>query len=266
MAFTLIELLVVIAIIAILAAMLLPALAKAKMRGQSIMCLSCLKQIQLAWIMYCDEYDGKMPQVIASQTSHMSGNGLEPEVQPGQLYACCILGSCENPPASTNNDLITHSLIYPYLNKVDVFKCPGDHTDRNRSYSMNCWMNGVGGYVNGDPQPWNTSCVWFRKITEVRKNLEPTAAFVFIDENPKTINDAFFVEDPSKGNMWVDTPAHYHINGGNLSFVDGHAENRRWTDSGVLNDKWNGKDGFAADGNSQDCRWLQARSTVTKGR
>jgi len=90
-------------------------------------------------------------------------------------------------------------------------------------------------------------------------------ACVFIDEDPNTINDAYFVEDPSK-NLWVDTPAHYHINGGNLSFVDGHAENRRWSDSQVLADVNKGQNGFSPDPNSPDLRWLQARFTVLKGR
>jgi prepilin-type N-terminal cleavage/methylation domain-containing protein/prepilin-type processing-associated H-X9-DG protein len=267
--FTLIELLVVIAIIAILASLLLPALTKAKMRGQSIQCLAKLKQLQLGWIMYCDDFEDRMPQNMANQNSEYPMDMTKPENQPGGRYCLWAMGTAEeSSPAKTNDLYLTRGLIYSYINKVDAYKCPAEMSDRNRSYSMNCWMNGIGSFLNGEPQPWNMSCVWFRKVTEVAKKMMPTEAFVFIDENPLTINDGFFVEEPNNnGTKWIDSPAHWHLNGGNLSFVDGHAENKRWRDSNVLNDKHGGKAGFPVDPSySDDLRWLQARSTVLKGR
>jgi len=268
--FTLIELLVVIAIIAILAALLLPALAKAKQRAQSIQCLARLKQLQLAWIMYCDDSEGKMPQNFAISSGKL-GTGSpaqSPDYLSGGVFFSWVLGSAAYPGTGYTNDLnITQGALWSYLNSMDVYKCPGDIVpDRNRTYSMNCWMNGISGY--GPPAtPWNTRCVWFRKVTDLTLKLEPTMACVFIDENPNTIQDAFFVADPSTPMIWVDTPAHYHLNGGNLSFVDGHAENKRWSDSNILGDhKSNGAAGFSADLNSPDCNWLQARFTITKGR
>ena len=259
--FTLIELLVVIAIIAILAALLLPALAGAKKRGQSIMCLGNLKQLQLAWIMYCDENEAWMPQFLSTMTTKIDTTGVRADAQPGQKYACVSLGTAGDADVSRTNDLcLSHGLIYPYLNSIAPFKCPGDPHDRNRSYSMNCWMNGINSYdPSGNPQPWNGSCMWFRKVTDVRKGLEQTGAFVFIDE--ATINDCFFVSDPSQNNKWVDFPAHWHLNGGNLSFVDGHAESRRWSDYNVLHDHASDMGGVAADKDSQDCGWLQLRAT-----
>jgi prepilin-type processing-associated H-X9-DG protein len=91
-------------------------------------------------------------------------------------------------------------------------------------------------------------------------------AFVFIDENPKTIDDAFFVEDPSMPKQWINAPASYHLRGGNLSFVDGHAENRRWSDESMIGVTKNyGAAGFPADPNNlTDLHWLQMRSTVVK--
>ena len=53
-------------------------------------------------------------------------------------------------------------------------------------------------------------------------------AFVFIDENPSTVDDSFFVSDPNQVNHWVNAPATYHNNAGGISFADGHAEIKRW--------------------------------------
>src|SRR5215469_15224400 len=88
--FTLIELLVVIAIIAILAAMLLPALSRAKARAQLTMCLSNLKQVQLSWFMYCDENNSKIPQNIASNGPRFTSNPLDPMAQPGAPNASWV--------------------------------------------------------------------------------------------------------------------------------------------------------------------------------
>ncbi len=267
-AFTLIELLVVIAIIAILAALLLPALTKAKQRAQSIQCLAKLKQLQMAWIMYCDDSNGRMPQNFASDSGFLGSgkNPPDPNYLPGGIYSAWVLGQAGGPPDWTNDLNITQGSLWPYLNSMGVYKCPADPVlERNRTYSMNCWMNGINGYSGTTPVPWNTRCVWFQRTADLTLKLEPIMACVFIDEDPVTINDAYFVEDPSV-NLWVDTPAHYHINGGNLSFVDGHAENRRWSDANVLADKNQGKAGFSPDPNSPDLLWLQARFTITKAR
>jgi prepilin-type N-terminal cleavage/methylation domain-containing protein/prepilin-type processing-associated H-X9-DG protein len=271
--FTLIELLVVIAIIAILAALLLPALSKAKMRAQSIQCLTKLKQLQLAWIMYCDDNNGRMPQNIANECNNNAyTEGKEPQdpkYLPGGIYAAWVLGDASAAPQWTNKLNLTQGQLWPYLTSLDVYKCPGDNTsDRNRNYSMNCWMNGIDSFdAKGNPQPWNTSSYWFQKVTELVGKLEPTTAFVLIDENPGSINDAFFAEDPNKTTTWIDLPAHYHISGGNLSFVDGHAENKRWSDGTVLAGNFGGKQGSPAlQSPADDLHWLQMRSTVAKGR
>lgn len=266
MAFTLIELLVVIAIIAILAALLLPALAKAKQRGQSIQCMAKLKQIQLAWIMYCEEFDGRMPPFYANNHAHPD-NPTDPRCWPGGEYAAWALGSAEGPTSWTNNANLTKGLIYPYLSSIDVYRCAAETADRNRSYSANCWMGGIlNKPEGGKAEAWNNQCVWFQKVQDLTGKMEPTATFVFIDENPGTINDAYFVSNPAAPDKWVDCPAHWHINGGNLSFVDGHVENKRWSDTYILNNHKSDPNGFDCDKSSDDCRWLQKRATITKGR
>lgn len=260
--FTLIELLVVIAIIAILAALLLPALSKAKQRGQGIVCMSNLKQLQLAWSMYCEDNNNKIPQNIASNTPRFTENALDPNAQPGAMNASWVLGSADAAPQYINDLLLSHGLLYQYLNSIKIFKCPADLTSpRNRNYSMNCWMNGINLW------PTTPQCPEFIKTSDISANMPITMAFVFLDENPASINDGYWVADPtSMGKSWVDSPAHYHNNGCNLSFADGHCESRKWTDSAVLAGKFNAQFGFPADSSSPDAAWIQARATVLPAR
>lgn len=246
-AFTLIELLVVIAIIGILAGLLLPVLSAAKMKAQGIKCLSNLKQLQLGWIMYNDENNGRIPQNIADDAMGYTTSATTSNAQPGQIYATWVLGDASEPDPG----LITHGLIYPYVNSVDVYKCPTDKVATHlRSYSMNCWMNGI--------TPWTDPSVTFLKVTDITL----INAMVFLDENPNTINDGFWASTPSIPTHWVDSPAHYHNNGGNLSFVDGHAESRKWTDINVLNGTDGGKTGFTANpATGPDLPWLHPRES-----
>jgi prepilin-type N-terminal cleavage/methylation domain-containing protein len=261
--FTLIELLVVIAIIAILAAMLLPALSRSKARAQGVMCLNNLKQLQIGWMMYCDDNNNRIPQNIANDAPEFDANPTDAIDQPGNPDASWVLGDVSGAPAWTNDLMIIHGLLYSYLNSVNLFKCPtaknptAPSVTRNRSYSMNGWMNGI--------TPWNAQCINYLKVQQI--SLPPTMALVFIEENPKSINDGYWIQNPANPNSWIDSPAHYHNNCGSMSFSDGHAESRKWTDQSVLSDQFNGASGFAPSPvPGPDLPWVQARCTTLQAR
>jgi len=224
--FTLIELLVVIAIIAILAAMLLPVLAKAKERGRAIACLNNTRQLTLAWLMYPDENQNKFMDNNAwlDHNSDMSwGNPLNTSV--GLL-------------------LTNTALIAPYVRSAAAFKCPSDvYNDpttgaRVRSYSMNGVLGGHTPTVKG-PAPGGGTFFGQGGAGDANKPGDlnrpgPSSVFVMLDEHPDSINDAIFAFDPGYPpgqETWRDLPASFHNRAGSFSFADGHSELHKWLDS-----------------------------------
>ena len=213
-AFTLIELLVVIAIIAILAAMLLPALSSAREKANQIRCISNHKQLALAWHLYEDDNNGRL---VLNENQ-------------GTAYASWVQGDVSTATGITNTSLVQVGLIYPYLKSVGVYRCPTDKSADVRSYSM---QPQLAPYMFGqpvDPEAISGIPGYPPMLYENQmRTVPPTQMLVFVDESPPSINDCL-IGIFAAGDRWWDVPASWHSRGCNFSFGDGHAEHWRWMD------------------------------------
>ena len=227
-AFTLIELLVVIAIIAILAALLLPVLSSAKMKAQKMACMSNIKQLGIAWIIYNGDNNGKIPSCwpFDPDTGAINLNawvrGVATTVNQDPPFGAADPGTgildC------TNKNSIAYGTLSPYTQSYDIYRCPSDWRSVAgvrvlRSYSMNNWMNGKPfADFAGD---LDTAHWLFQTDTSI---LQPSQLYVFLDEDESTLNDGMFVVYMDPAQDFQDEPALRHKTGYPLTFADGHAE------------------------------------------
>jgi prepilin-type N-terminal cleavage/methylation domain-containing protein len=238
--FTLIELLVVIAIIAILAAMLLPALSRSKCKAQAVQCMNNGRQIIIGWRMYADDDNDRL----------LGCNGNNPNRADciiDQPSATCWLDFTSKSGNWDPGITLIPAPIFPYIGKsVTVFKCPGDQSavlvggkrlPRVRSISMSQVFSKSGEWLDKTYNP--SQNVW-RTYDKLASIVNPAKTFVFVDEHPDSINGLGFANactgaDNAATAQIIDFPANFHCGGCGFAFADGHGEIHKWRGSKIAN-------------------------------
>lgn len=219
-AFTLVELLIVLGIIALLLALLFPALGGLRASAQRTRCMANQRQLFTAYLAYAHDNRG-----------HLVHPGQGTRRVNGWLGLAIVMGGTPD---------IASGALYRYLKNQAPYICPAD-PDSLRSYSINAYL---------DPDPFDGAWYWMGRLDQVKR---PAATFVFIESNQTgkgmvgPINNGSFAITTAPHDVWRERPGNWHTTGVNLAFADGHTEYMKWNDprtvqvgygalSGVSND------------------------------
>jgi len=251
--FTLIELLVVIAIIAILAGMLLPALSKARQKAQATQCLGNMKQLQMAWILYNDDNNGRLVPC-----------GAPGALNPGTNQSWCV-GNMRSMPqdgSATNPQFFMDALLGRYAGVAKVFKCISAKTiyvptgqPYVRSVAMSTWMNNTPRDTPGGP-----FYQFYRRIEQLN---HPSDLFVWVDEDEATIdNGDFRLDSLELATTFGNAPSAMHNQSSAVGFADGHVELHRWKQ--VMRNAavaYLSGPSYRPSNNPADVQWLKSRAS-----
>jgi prepilin-type processing-associated H-X9-DG protein len=271
----LIELLVVIAVIAILASLLMPAFLMARMKAQGTYCLGNVKQMQVAWSMYSQDFNDYLaPNSDYGNEGKDLDNPAWVAGTMSYLTDPVSLSECTNTDFLVGPDYTLFGSIGPYTRNPAVYHCPADKSRVNiegnlygrvRSLSMNGWV----GFDTRDwmqpPAPPNFKLNY--KMSDLQSP-GPAETWIFIDEREDSINDGWFAVDmvnQGGGARLVDIPAAYHNRAGTISFADGHCQLKKWVDPRTTPPMIQGlraQQQYCP--NNPDVSWLQNRTTGTQ--
>jgi len=256
-AFTLIELLVVIAIIAILAAMLLPAVARAKMHGKRVRCISNQKQLAVTWMLYVADNGDWLPA---------NGHSMTPTTSP----KFWVQGAFFDPSQNSDRFMLdpTYAQFANYLRSTKIYICPTDvqtvnvngvNVPKLRSYALNAYLGWTGSWDNRMSSAYRI----FRRQSELGVQM-PGGTYLFLDVHPKSICWPYFGMHMDR-EAFFNFPGSSHARAGVVSFSDAHVETRRWKDSrtvDAVSREYHDHDDASA--RNVDWTWLFERTSVRK--
>jgi prepilin-type N-terminal cleavage/methylation domain-containing protein/prepilin-type processing-associated H-X9-DG protein len=265
-AFTLIELLVVIAVIAILAAMLLPALAGAKALAVRIQCVNNERQLALIWQLYTGDYHDAFAL-----------NGGDLNVTSTQPHLWVYGGNHGDPNTLTNVLYLSgssYAMFEPLLHATQLYKCPADrstwqvspgrYATELRSYSMNCYIGTTAGNVV-IPVQLNPNYRVYAKWADMNAD-SPASRFVFMDVNPASICTPAFGVDMTLA-TFIHYPSDMHGGRGVVAFADNHVEAHKWVDGRTTIGLPPGRafiQHYVASPNNSDLIWIGSHTTSLK--
>ncbi len=228
--FTLVELLVVIAVIAILAALILPALAGSREEARGVICMNNTKQLMLACLLYTDDHQSQLPYNVGSN----AGNGVAKD--QSDLNWVNGLMSWGLEPDNTNTAKLKDASLGSYVSgAVSTYHCPSDRalsaiqqqagwSQRVRSYSMNAMIGNAG---PASTKGFNINNPYYQQYFKITSVLQPSQIFAFLDEHPDSIDDGYFINRDYQSE-WIDLPASFHNRAAEFSYADGHSAPHRW--------------------------------------